>query len=168
MPSATISPAPRENPVVRAPEKKNDPNQYLPTEIWAKHIDDWIATDNLKPTKLHDVKAEAQGASIGATDVSDGTLAAGLYRLSYYMRVTRAASTSSSLQFEVTWTDGGVAQAETFTAITGNTTGTHQFGTMLIRSDKNSPVRYATTYASTGATTMLYALYVTLEHVKTL
>jgi hypothetical protein len=168
MPGFIIAPAPRENPLVRVPTSKGDPNAYLPTEIWSKFIDNWIAVSNLKPTKIFDARLENQTASIAATDVSNGELAAGLYRVSYYTRITRAATTSSSLQVSLSWNDGTVAQLETFTALVGNTTGTHQSQTMLIRADKNSPVRYEAAYATAGAVTMAFALYVTLEHVRTL
>jgi hypothetical protein len=168
MPNLTIAPAPRENPVVRAPEKQGDPNAFLPTEIWGKFIDDWIATSNRKPTLAFDAKKTDQQASIAATDFTGGLLAAGLYRLQYYARVTQAASTSSSLQVQISWTDGSVAQSKTFSAVTGNTTSTTDIQTMLIRVDEGSPVRYEVTYASVGATPMKFALYVTLEHVKAL
>jgi hypothetical protein len=106
-----------------------------------------------------------QSASIGATDFSGGGLSAGLYRLTYYTRITQAATTSSSLTVTLDWQDGGVAPSISGAAITGNTTTTIQSNTVLVRIDGSSPVRYSTTYSSVGATPMKHSLYITLEEV---
>lgn len=107
-----------------------------------------------------------QTASIGATDLTDGTFGAGMYRLTYYARVTRAATTSSSLQVTLSWTDHGITLTSTLAAMTGNTTSTVQQGGGLIYSDGGQPVTYSTTYASTGATSMSYEIFVALEQVS--
>lgn len=107
-----------------------------------------------------------QSASIGATDVTDGTLPAGWYRLSYYERVTQAATTSSSLTFTAGWTDKGQAMSQAFAAITGNILTTYQEGSLFIYSDGASPITYTITYASVGATPMKYKLGVVLERIS--
>lgn len=105
-----------------------------------------------------------QSASIGATDLSSG-LAAGLYTVTYYARVVRAATTSSSLEVTIDWTDRGTAMAITGAAITGNTITSVQTAMLLIRSDTASPMRYSTTYASVGGTTMQYDLVIVFATV---
>jgi hypothetical protein len=45
---------------------------------------------------------------------------------------------------------------ETGAALTGNTTATHESGTLMVRLDANTTIRYAVTYASVGATTAQY------------
>lgn len=109
------------------------------------------------------VSLTTQGASIGATALPTGTLKPGLYRVSYYARISRAATTSSSLTVTVGFTHGGVACTIAGSAMTGNTTATVQTGTMLVKVDQNTSLTYATTYASVGGTSMQYALDVIAE-----
>lgn len=111
------------------------------------------------------VNLEEQSASIGATQIYLTAIPAGLYRVNYYMEVTRAASTSSSLSITFGWTSNTTSKTYAGSAMTGNTTATYQQGAVLVRSDANLPITYATTYASSGATTMAYTLMVTLEQL---
>lgn len=104
------------------------------------------------------------GASIGVTALG-AAVAPGIYRVSFYARITRPGTVSSSLTVTLSWTDGGVACTKSFTAITGNTTGTTGSETYLVRSDSGTNVSYSTTYASVGATTMTYDLVVELESI---
>ena len=107
-----------------------------------------------------------QEASIGSTSVYSSAIPAGLYRLAYYTRITRAATTSSSLTIAFGWTDGGVSQTFTGAAITGNTTTTYQQATVTFRADGNTPITYSTTYASVGATSMQHSLLIVLEQLN--
>lgn len=106
-----------------------------------------------------------QAASIGTTGLPLPSVSRGLYRVSYYARITTPASTSSSLEVTLSWTDGSIALSQTFAAITGNTTATSQSGTLFVRSDAAAPLSYATTYSSSGATPMQYRLDITVELV---
>ena len=108
------------------------------------------------------VSLETQAASIGATAIETPALTQGLYQVSYAARVTRAATTSSSLTVTIAWTDGGVACTSSGAAMTGNTTATQQSGFLLIQVDDATTVRYSTTYANVGAQTMQYQLAVRL------
>jgi hypothetical protein len=51
-------------------------------------------------------------------------------------------------------------------AMTGNTTTTVQNATQVLQIDGSTPVTYATTYASSGATAMVYELTVLLEQLQ--
>ena len=110
------------------------------------------------------VSLTGQSASISATNVSAG-VAAGLYRLSYYTRITTVATTSSSLTVTLGWTEGSVAVSFAGAAITGNLTTSGQSGEILIRVDKSTSITYATTYASNVASEMKYRLDVVLQRV---
>ena len=134
-------------------------------DVWIDFFQRLLDQLNAAPWVRQQARAATQGASIAATDFSGGGLSAGLYRITYYTRITRAATTSSSLTITFDWTDEGVSPTASGTAIIGNTTTTFQSGTIMIYTDSNTPIRYSTTYASVGATTMLYKLYVTLEEV---
>jgi hypothetical protein len=86
-----------------------------------------------------------------------------MWRLSYYVRITRPATTSSSLAVTIQWIDGGVTLSYAGSALTGNTTGTYQCATLVIRSDHATPMSYSTVYGSVGAITMQYAIDVIAE-----
>jgi hypothetical protein len=158
------APIPLQDPIARP-----GPGRFagLLPDVWIDWFTVLTSTVNQAPNRLSAVELTSQGASIGATDFSGGgVLNAGLYRVTYYARITRAAGTSSSLTVTLSWTDGGASCSFAGAAITGNTTTTIQSETKMIRIDSASPVRYATTYASVGMPTMLYSLDVTLEQVK--
>lgn len=136
------------------------------SDSWNKYISRFPDTFDAIPSRLYAVSLSTQGASISATDFSDGKLLAGLYRATFYARITRAATTSSSLTVTFAWTDGGVGVSYAGTAITGNTTASAGSATTMFKIDKNTAVTYATTYASVGGTAMQYAVDFVLEKIK--
>ncbi len=133
------------------------------TVPWSDYFGRLPITFAAFPARFRNAALTTQAASIGATAL-DSSVNEGLYRLTYYARITRAGTVSSSLTVTLSWTDGGVACSYAGSAITGNTTATVQSGTVMVRSD-HAAINYATTYASAGATTMQYALDVVLERV---
>jgi len=106
-----------------------------------------------------------QTGAIAPTDLPLGTTVGGLYRVSTYMRITTAASTSSSLTITIGFTDGSVNCIFAGAALTTNTTASVQCNTFVLRADPASPITYRTAYASVGATAMRYALSVVVEQV---
>jgi Na+/H+-translocating membrane pyrophosphatase len=115
--------------------------------------------------KVGTVALTAQGAAIGATTAPTAVVLGGLYLVRYYIRVTRAATTSSSVRVTIAWTGGGVAMQEVGAALTGNTTATHESGTMMIRLDPGTTVSYAVAYASVGGTSAQYSFDLFLEEM---
>jgi hypothetical protein len=111
------------------------------------------------------VELEAQGAAIVTTNVPTATLQTGLYRASYSLRITQAATVSSSATLTLGWTSNSVSCSQSFTAVTGNTTATQQSGSITINVDTATSVTYAVAFASVGATSMQYALDVRLEEL---
>ena len=108
-----------------------------------------------------------QAAAIASTPiVVVGRLAAGIYRISYYARITRAAGISSSLTVRFNWTDGSVAQFELGAAMIGNTTATVQQNRLMVRVDRDTSITYETGYASVGVPTMQYSLRIALERLQ--
>ena len=137
--------------------------------LTAPWLDYFTAQSNLisqMPARIQTVSVAQQSASIGATDMSNGSLSAGLYLIQYYARITQAATTSSSLEVVFDWTDGGVTPVYTGAAMTGNTTSTFQSGSLMVEVDALSPIRYSTIYASVGGTVMEYKLVVVLSEVS--
>jgi hypothetical protein len=120
---------------------------------------------NATPEILASVQASTQAASISATSFSILSVSPGLYRLSMSARISRAATTSSSLIVTFGWTSGGVSCTTASPAMTGNTTATVSSLTVLARVDEATAITYATTYASAGGTTMQYSLDVSCELV---
>lgn len=132
---------------------------------WALWFNAVLTTLRAVARLVGSVSLTGQAASIAATDVPTPTLTASLYSLTYVARVTQAASVSSSLAVTAHWTSGGVSCSQSSVALTGNTTATVGSGTVTMNVDAGTAVRYSTTYTSSGATAMQYALDVRLTVV---
>ena len=118
------------------------------------------------PQWLGEVTLEDQAASIsGRPIVVVGRLQSGIYRVSYYARITQAAGTSSSLTVQFRWTDGGVPQTQTAAALTGNTTATIQQDRLMVRVDRDTSIVVDATYASVGSPSMQFRLNLALERL---
>lgn len=140
-----------------------------PSTPFLIYMRDQRAALEAAPAGFDPVALTGQGAAIATTSIpTDGDLSAGLYRVTWYARITTAAGVSSSLTVSFGWTDGAISQTHSGAAITGNTTTTFQSGTLLLRTDAASPITYATTYASNAAGVMRYSLYITLERLAAL
>lgn len=138
-----------------------------------------IATvSNGVPSELATVDLATQAAAIAATTIYTPT-ATGLFRISIYLQVTRAATTSSILGgatgVVITYNDGdgNVAQSDTAALATttgtiaitaaGNTTATNLEGTMVIYARTGVAIQYAIGYTSVGVTTMQFAAHLKVE-----
>ena len=119
---------------------------------------------NTTPNRIASATGSTQAASISTTALSISSVLPGLYRLSMAARITRAASTSSSLILTFGWTQA-VACTAASVAMTGNTTATTGTFSVLVRVDQDSSITYATTYASSGGTSMQYRFDVTCEQI---
>ena len=111
-----------------------------------------------------------QAANIGATTLYAVPAAgAGLYRVSAYIIVTQAATSSSTLPSVVlTFYDLANLTQQTYTLVPGNPTGntltTLASGDFVMAAEALTDIQYATiNYASSGATPMQYALHLRVE-----
>jgi len=138
----------------------------LVTDTWVLYLSDQGARVSESSRRVGSVALTAQVASIGATSVPIQTISGGLYRLSYYARITTAAGGTSSLSVTFGWTETSIALSTTAAAVTGNSVLTISSGTRVILSDSGSPITYATTYASTGTPVMQYRLSILTEAVE--
>lgn len=86
-------------------------------------------------------------------------------RVSWAALITTAATVSSALAVGVSWTSGGLPCSKTFPALTANTAGTADGSSVFLRPDAGTAVSYSTTYATSGATPMVYTLDVVAESV---
>lgn len=110
------------------------------------------------------VTIEAQTAAISnATAV---LTANGVYRISWWLRVTAAAGVSSSLTVSVGYIQGGLTLSQSGAAVTGNTTSTVQSGSFVLRSDPGSPITFSVAYASVPAAAMAYQIDLIAEQLE--
>lgn len=155
--ATVLAPPPVQNVVV-SPARLID-------KKWVKWLLD-VTTRLQKTSQVFRVESLSnQAAAIAATPLPVGALAAGLYRLSYYLRVTTPASGTSSVTFTAGSTESGVNVTQSGPALTSNTTTTAQSGAFLLQADQAAALTYSTAYDSTGATAMQYRLTVLLEGV---
>jgi len=163
-------PIPLSDPIARPrrPEfgDRTDPLEGTVTRTWVAYLSQLNTSVDVSTSRVNAVSVTTQAASISPTDFSGGALSEGLYRISYYARITRAAGTSSSLTVTLAWTESSIALSVAGAAMTGNAVTTVQSGSALILTDASSPITYATTYVSVGAPTMLYRASFTLEQVQ--
>lgn len=162
-----LPPIPVDNSLIQAPPPKPGakPTSLIgiitdPWILWFQELIVWLQR---MPQRLATVNLSGQGAAILSTPIATGTLQATVMRVTYYLRITRAATVSSSLQIVLSWLDGTVACTFTGAAITANVTSATQTGTVTMRIDPASAVTYSTNYASAGATTMQYSIWVVAE-----
>jgi hypothetical protein len=153
-------------PPMPARDPMTDPVTGLIRRTWQVWLRNLTNTVNDAPVRIQTVSLSGQAASIGTTSIPSVPLSTGLYRVTWYLRITTAAATSSSLTVSFGWTDDTVTMSLSGAAVTGNTTTTSQTGTALLAADNASPVTYATSYTSVGTPAMQYALNLILEAVS--
>jgi len=176
---AKLSPIPAASSMMAQeidPTSGGDLQTGLVSSTWFEYflqMQDRVQTGAYAVGGLFDTLTD-QTAAIAATSLTISTptglttkLSKGLYRVSTYVRITQAASTSSSLTVTLGWTDGTVACTSSGSAVTGNTTATTGSTDLMIRSDADASVTYETAYSSSGATAMQYRLDIVVAEVAT-
>lgn len=108
-------------------------------------------------------------AAIGTTPITNQALAAGLYRISFYLVTLVADNVASSATVTIGWTDHGTTRTLSSPALTANSVNAAMTGTLLLRVDNATVITYAVAYSSTGGAPKLqYALDVLMEQMNTL
>lgn len=162
----TDSPLPLTSPILQLDPRTGKPAGYLISKEWAIGLQAAVGPIGSSVQVFPTVAlAGTQNASIGTTPIPLPSLPSGLYRLTYYARITTAAGVSSSLIVTFSWTESGVSLSSSTGAITGNTITTVSSGTILIAADAATAISYATTYASNPAGVMTYRLNVVVEAI---
>jgi len=129
-----------------------------------------VALQTGVPINQASVDLTVQAANIGSTTLF-AVVTAGLYRISYSVMETQAATTSSTLPSLVLgWTDkdNSTVQSLTFTAgtPTGNNLTTFFQGSIIVIAKAVTNTTYQTTsYASVGGTPMQYAAHIKIEAI---
>lgn len=161
---STISAPPIETPLVDVPRAPSR-NFYM-TAGWYQWLIALVRRIQNAAQLLKVIALTGQAAAIGATSIPLGTTTSGLFRVSWYTRVTQPATTNSSLTVTIGWTESAVVLTRSGAALTGNTVTTGESGSLLLQGDANAAITYATAYVSVGATPMQYRLSVTVELVQ--
>jgi len=162
-------PPPTEDPISkpRRAEYKGDardPQEGFVNDRWEEFFNYQTDLTEKFPARVNNVALTAQLISIGATDITDGTLTAGQYRISFYVRVTTAEALATVV-VTLDWQEGGVTRTHTSASLDCSSTGNYISQPSLpINVTALTPVRYATTVTALGA--LRYALDVNLEEVK--
>lgn len=129
---------------------------------------------NIPIAKIVAVDLTAQSAAISATTLYAVPVSgAGIYRVSFYAKITTAASVSSVLGgtngFQITYTDPTDSTNPTVTvadqltnALNANNTITADCGSCVISAKASTNIQYAYDYTSAG-TAMVYKLSIKLE-----
>ena len=133
----------------------------LTFQKWLRSVVDRV---QVAPSAAVTVALTGQNASIGLSTLVP-VAAAGLYRVTFRVRITTVGSVSSSIQVTVTTTEGGLTCTQSSVAYTGNLATAPQSASFLVRPDGSSPLQYSTTYASNGAGEMVYDLDVHVEQL---
>lgn len=134
--------------------------------VWLKWCELLGRALNSSPRVLGYVTLSGLHASIAATSFATPVLAAGLYRVSVTIRPSTAATVSSSIIPFLTATQSGQTTTQTPPyALTANDVTVPATWMFFQRIDTNTVLKYGTTYASVGATAMVYQLDAFVEQV---
>ena len=136
------------------------------SDAWIGWMQGQNNTLELAPIVIGRASYSDQSASIPRTTIPCSQIYRGFYRVSFYARVTAQATTSSSLQVHLFWTDDGIPMQQDATAITGNLLTTFSTQQARYAVDADTTLDFATTYVSVGAQAMEYKLELIVEQVS--
>ncbi len=142
--------------------------QPLPSWGLSKEFGNWLQTSVVASVAataqfFTPVNLINQSATIATTPIPLPALAAGAYRIQYYVRKTTADGVSSSLTVTFSWTEGGQALSLSGAALTTDAVTAVQTGISPILIDASTPISYAVAYASNTPGQMKFRLYLLLE-----
>lgn len=114
------------------------------------------------------VNLVTQSAAIPYTSIPiPQNMPSGQYRVSWYLRVTKAATTSSQLDINFKWNDTGVdCTYSDPQVVDANTTDALAQGSLVIDYKTGTPIYYSIDYVSVGADPMEYKVIIELEPLK--
>lgn len=151
-------------PKYRLDERAKNLPELVASRDWSDYFSDLQDTvDTVAKRAAEHVRSTGLAVAIATTPLNIADDVEGLYRVSYQVRVSQPATTSSSFQVTITWTQDGVVQTETGTLQNGNLTTTREGRSLVIRADAATPISYAVAYASVGATAMQYEVDIHAE-----
>lgn len=163
----TIASAPIQDSLIETNEQipsRRDP--FYIAKGWINWIfQSLIPRVEAAPQVLKVVDLTAQAAAIPATPIPLPVLAAGQYRVSWYVQITTPASIASATQITIGWTFNGVAQSFVGTLVNGNLTTSYESDELFLSIDRATAITYAASYVSAG-TPMDFAFSLACEQVN--
>lgn len=105
-----------------------------------------------------------QHDAIGVTDLLAGATA-GIYRISWHLRITTVDGVSSSVTVRIHAVEGGAAITQSGAALNSDTLNAVQSGTVIATVDAGSLLSYSTLYASNTPNAAGYALAIVVERI---
>lgn len=153
-------PAPLQTPIVESPKTG------LISRIWNQYFLALTTRLNKTAAMALTTTLANQTATIPLTALTLGSVSAGLYRVTTHLRITSPAGVSNSVQLSIGYTDGGVAQSQTGTAVTALSATALEGKTFVLHCDAASAISYSVAYASVPANTMVYRLDLAVEAVQ--
>jgi len=163
------APYPQNDPLTLVQKNhKGDLEGFLNEQQWGQWFLALQNNVNVAPARVGETfNLSAQNGAIVATDIGGGILPAGVYVLSYWLRVTVPAGISSSLQVTFTWTTGGFSQAFVGVVVNGNTQQSYASESVpAFRIDAGSPITVAVAYASNPAAQAQFEIDVILQRLQ--
>lgn len=151
----TLSPPPLQDQVI-----DKDGLMTVPFYKWLRSLIDRIQSSTVSVVIR---EFAAQTAAIALTTLAIQA-SAGIYRVSWTLRVTTAAGVSSAVQVFVSYLQDDIALQQVGPSETGNTGTTVQSGSLVLKSDASGPIAFSTSYASVGGT-MVYSVSVVMEKI---
>lgn len=119
------------------------------------------------PAEYATVDVTGNAASIGTTTLyAVPSTGAAMYRISYYMKITTAGSSSGSVTLTLVYNDRDDSVPITITVPTpANATDSTSVvsGTLIVDAALSTNITYATSYSSSGGTAMVYKLRLKAE-----
>jgi hypothetical protein len=138
--------------------------------VLAKSLTTKDYVDAKLPAWVAGASAVGQAANVNAPAVY-AVPASGMYRVSTFIVITQAATTSATMpSVNVLYTEAvtGVAASDLVTlSAAANAVGTRSGGTAVIQAQQGSNIGYSTSdYASVGATPMQYQVRIAIERLQ--
>lgn len=117
------------------------------------------------PNVIVGISEDSLNAGVALTPIIPTALQA-VYRLSGVVQIITPDPVSNSVQIVLTYTRNGVVQTETFAALTGTLTTSHQGISFPFRVDGGTPISYTVVYASNTPNLCVYSLNLTVEVIQ--
>jgi LDH2 family malate/lactate/ureidoglycolate dehydrogenase len=149
----SLTPIPADTPIV---DKKGAITFYFRL-AWQSLIDAFQQVPTVAATEVL-----AQAAALVTTALYT-TRAAGLYRISWYLRKTTADGVSSSLTLTLGWTETAFAQSEAQAAVAVDAVTAQQSGQKVVYADESTDLTIAVAYASNTPGAMKWRLDASVE-----
>lgn len=128
------------------PGQKSTGNEGHATKSWIDWLTSLTGSVQASASRVATISYTDQSGSIGATDISNGTLPEGLYLFMYSVRITAVNPSPSDIVVVLDWNDAGAAVSFTSATLSSTSVTVAMSDVELIHISGGTPVRYSTTF----------------------